>query len=398
MDLDIDEGGDESCLVIPILREGTNEGSISIVRLTERDVSNKLIVLNDCLSCDLGTNWSVYHVAELHSSAEYDYAISTEYGRQSPPNHDNDIIALASFDGSGNEFVDEDTLRIPALYYGARHGACWARAWVTAYQDFQFGSSFDDRLCYTTTHNGGILIWDPTIEHPKIVSRIAASQHGGWSFSGEVFGELGDVHRAVVLEGGSSTMDKLDDALVDSRLLFFSDNTMGFIITDISKPDAPQFVWQWDCDTRPCEEDEIGDDWDWHGTGNMDDDDIIQAAPGAYPGETFGIGLATDDATTPAVIHLYLAGGVDGLRLFDLSEFLDPFGRGQGGDDSNFDDFSIDIYDGFEIGIYELQAFDLQTFSEDGDTWVFTSWRQSRANEEGYIGLTVHLDEDVVCD
>jgi len=126
MDLDIDEGGNESCLVIPTLHEGSNEGSISIVRLTERDNHDKLIVLKDCLSCDLGTNWSVYHVAELHSSAEYDYAISTEYGRQSPPNHDNDIIALASFDGSGNEFVDEDTLRIPALYYGARHGACWA--------------------------------------------------------------------------------------------------------------------------------------------------------------------------------------------------------------------------------------------------------------------------------
>ena len=398
MDLDIDQGGDESCLVIPTLHHSTDEGSISIVRLTERDNSDELEILNDCLATRTGTNWSVYHVAELHSTAEHEYTISTEYGDDPPPSHDNDIIMCASFDGSSNEFVEEDTLHIPAFYYGARGVAPWARAWVTRIQDFQYGSVFSKTLCYTTTHNGGILIWDPTLDPPEIVSRIAAYQHGGWEYSSEIGGELGDVHRAAVLEGSSSTIANLDNALVSSRLLFFSNNTMGLVVCDISKPDAPQFVWQWDCDTRVREDSAADQDWDWHGSGNMDDDTIDnQAAAGEHPGETFGIRLATDDEASPPVIHVYLAGGEDGLRLFDLSEFLDPFGVGSYGDGSNYDDFEIDIYDDYRVDSSYLQAFDLQAFTVDGDTYVFTSWRQSRTGQ-GYIGLTVHLDEDVVCD
>ena len=89
---------------------------------------------------------------------------------------------------------------------------------------------------------------------------------------------------------------------------------------------------------------------------------------------------------------------MDGLRLFDLSTFIDPFGEGESGDDSNYDDFSILGYDDYEIGINEMRAYDLQTFSEDGDTYVFTAWKASRDDEQGPIGLTVHLDEDVICD
>ena len=202
-----------------------------------------------------------------------------------------------------------------------------------------------------------------------------------------------------MLEGGSSTFSDLEDIQIDSRLLFFSNRTMGFIVCDISKPDAPQFVWQWDCDTRPCEDDDNDADWDWHGAGDMDDDVINnQAAPGSLPGETFGIGVASNQPEEqPSIIHLYLAGGVDGLRLFDLSEFLDPFGVDEDGE-SNFDDFSIDIYDDYVIDLNEMLAYDLQTFSEGDDTYVFTSWRKSRKDEEGPIGLTVHLDEDVECD
>ncbi len=394
MDLDVAGDGEESCLVIPTMAEGTEGGSISIVRLTERDQDSLLVVIDNCFKCDNGDHGNVYYVAELPSSAVWDYAISTEFAN--PLQH---VILLASFDSDSSRFDDDSTFTVPYLYYGARHAAPKARPWVTTVQRFRYGSEFDGPLCYTTCHNGGVLIWDPADSNATTVSRIAASQHGGWEYEpGEdIDGELGDVHRAVVLEGGSSTFSDLGSIQVESRLLFFSNRTMGFIVCDVSKPDAPQHVWQWDCDTRPCEGTGIDPDWDWHGSGNVDDDTISQADAGSFPGETFGIGVASNSSDDPPTIHVYLAGGVDGLRLFDLSEFLDPFGEDTTGD-SNFDDFSIDSYDSYEVDDFEMQAFDLQTFTEGDDTYVFTSWRKNREDDDGPIGLTVHLDEDVVSD
>ncbi len=308
------------------------------------------------------------------------------------------VILLASFDSDSSRFDDESTFNVPYLYYGARHEPSEARAWVTYVQRFRYGSEFNGPLCYTTNHNGGVLIWDPvTNSIDRTISRIAVSQYGGWEYDSLVHGELGDVHRAAILEGGSSTFSDLDTIQVDCRLLFFSNRTMGFIVSDVSKPDAPQHVWQWDCDTRPCEDNTPGPDWDWHGAGDVDDDAISQAAMGSFPGETFGIGVASNSSDDPPTIHVYLAGGVDGLRLFDFSEFLDPFGEDTTGD-SNYDDFSIDIYDSYVVGLDEMQAFDLQTFTEGDDTYVFTSWRKNRKDPLGPLGLTVHLDEDVVCD
>ena len=396
MDLDVDGSGDESCLVIPTMSDGTHGGSISIVRLTERE-NDELLIIDNSFKCDGGDHRDVYYVAELPSTAASDYAISTAFHPLQ------NVILLASYDSNNSRFDDESTFNIPYLYYGARHTAAQARAWVTSVQRFRYGTEFNGPLCYTTTHNGGVLVWDPITDSAtdRTVSRIAASQHGGWRYSQllGIEGELGDVHRAVVLEGGSDSFSDLDDIQVDSRLLFFSDNTMGFIICDVSKPDAPQFIWQWDCDTRPHEAGISESDWDWHGSGDIVDDTISQADQGSFPGETFGIGVASYlPEESPSIIHLYLAGGVDGLRLFDFTEFLDPFGEGVGCDDSNFDDFSIDIYDDYEIGPNEMQAFDLQTFSESGDTYVFTSWRVNRVDELNSIGLTVHIDEDVECD
>jgi hypothetical protein len=270
---------------------------------------------------------------------------------------------------------------------------------VTAYQDFQY-DELDGPLCYTTCHNGGVLIWDNSFSPPIIVSRIAASQHGGWRYSEQIQGELGDAHRAVILEGGSSSFSELDNIEIDSRLLFFSNNVMGFIVCDVSKPDAPQFVWQWDCDTRSREANGEGADWDWFGSGDvLDDLPLTQADAEEDPAHMFGIGVASYRGNKvlqdPPIIHVYLAGSYDGLRLFDLSNFLDPFGYGADGDDLNYDDFSIDIYNDYAIGLYQMQAYDLQTHAEDGDTYVFTSWTEIDADDEGYIGLTVHLDEDV---
>jgi len=395
MDLDFDGSGDESCLVIPSMSYGSHGGSISIVRLTERE-NDELLIIDNSFKCDGGDHRDVYYVAELPSTAASDYAISTAFHPLQ------NVILLSSYDSDSSRFDDESTFNVPYLYYGARHTAAQARTWVTSVQRFRYGSEFNGPLCFTTTHNGGVLIWDPITDSTvdRTVSRIAASQHGGWRYSQllGIEGELGDVHRAVVLEGGSDSFSDLDDIQVDSRLLFFSDNTMGLIMCDVSKPDAPQFVWQWDCDTRPHESGISEDDWDWHGSGDIDDDAISQAAQGSFPGETFGIGVASNSLDDPPTIHIYLAGGIDGLRLFDFSEFLDPFGEDDEAGDSNFDDFSIDIYDDYIVDENVMQAFDLQTFSEGGNTWVFTSWRKNRANQLAPIGLTVHLDEDVVCD
>ncbi len=394
MDLDVAGTGEESCLVIPTTADATYGGSISIVRLTERNQDSLLVVIDNCFKCDEDDHGDVYYVAELPPSAEQDYAISTEFS-----NPLQNVILLASFDSDSSRFDDESTFNVPYLYYGARHEPSEARAWVTYVQHFRYGSEFDGSLCYTTNHNGGVLIWDPdtTDSTDRTVSRIAVSQYGGWYYDEDTKGELGDVHRAAILEGGSSTFSDLDTIQVDCRLLFFSNRTMGFIVCDVSKPNAPQHVWQWDGDTRPCEDDAIGGDWGWHGSGDVDDDAISKADGGSFPGETFGIGVASNSSDDPPTIHVYLAGGVDGLRLFDLSEFLDPFGEDTTGD-SNFDDFSIDIYDNYQVGLDAMQAFDLQTFTEGDDTYVFTSWRKNRTNTNGPIGLTVHVDEDVECD
>ncbi len=372
----------------------------------ERDERNDLLVENNCFKCDGGDHREVYHVTELPSSAAEDYAISTEFPPAQPGGPVQNVILLSSYNSDSRRFDDESTFNVPYLYYGSMHGTVDTRTWVTSVQDFRYGSEFNDSLCYTTTHNGGILVWDPDVDvnDDRIVSRISVSQCGGWDYevgSVDIGGELGDVHRAVVLEGGSDSFSDLDSIQIDNRLLFYSNNTMGLMICDISKPDAPQHIWQWDCDTRPCEESSQGGDWDWHGAGNMDDDTIDQAEPGSYAARTFGIGVAyfvPEESPPPPTIHVYLAGGIDGLRLLNFSEFLNPFGVNMDGE-SNFDDFSIDIYDSYIVDEEEMQAFDLQTFSEDGDTYVFTSWKMStQYGVEGPIGLTVHLDEDVVCD
>ncbi len=65
MDLDVAGDGEESCLVIPTMSDGTHGGSISIVRLTERNQSDELLVIDNCFKCDDDDHGDVYYVAEL---------------------------------------------------------------------------------------------------------------------------------------------------------------------------------------------------------------------------------------------------------------------------------------------------------------------------------------------
>jgi hypothetical protein len=402
MELVIDQTA-EPCLVIPVLAEGSTGGSISIVRLTERS-GNQLVVLNDCFDCnnELAFYRDLYYVADLTELESPTYAISIAREPFEEPNLLENYILYSDFSSDTDKFEATGSFILPDVYYGDRNMAAPTRPCVTKLQEFEYGDETPEPLCYTTAHNGGVIIWDPAGGESPDIYWISASQFGTWIHDEEsnppIMGELGDVHRAVILEGADDQeFEGLGGITVDSRLLFFADFTMGFMICDVSRPTRPQHVWQWDCDLRPCEEED--EDWDWHGSGDIDSDAIAPAEEGTFPGETFGIGVAFSDAELPYTIHLYLAGGIDGLRLFDLSEFLDPFGVDVG-TESNFDDFSMVRYEhSIRIGeeLTEMRAYDLQALSEDGNTYVFTSWKQARTGI-GSIGLTVHLDEDVVCD
>lgn len=217
MAIDITGNGAEPCLVIPSLCDTDQQtpaaGSISVVRLTERDQYDRLEVIDDCFYCTLGDHWSVYSVSEIPGIG---FAISTEFGEDPPPDIDENVIVLACWSSANQRFQASCALVLPDMYYGSRHATIWARAFVTTCQEFLYGEEFDGMLCYTTAHNGGIVIWDPTSLPAVIVSRISDAQQGGWEYDPITGGELGDVHRAVVLEGGSSSFPALDDIEIES--------------------------------------------------------------------------------------------------------------------------------------------------------------------------------------
>lgn len=398
MELIIDQTA-EPCLVVPVLSEDDTGGSISIVRLTSRDIHGQLAVLNNCFDCngELSYYRDLYYVADLTELASPTYAISIT--RQPVEEPLENYILYAEFDSSADDFVATGSFILPSIYYGDQDVAVATRPWVTKLQEFEYGTETDGPLCYTTANNGGVFIWDPADGESPDIYWVSVSQFGTWIYDDEavppVMGELGDVHRAVILEGAEDQyFEELGDITVDNRLMFFADFTMGFMVCDVSRPTRPQHVWQWDCDLRPCEEED--EDWDWHGAGHMTFDTMDQADAGTFPAETFGIGVSHNIPLAATAIHLYLAGGIDGLRCFDLTEFLDPFGVGED-TESNYDDFSIDIYDEYVVSGQRMRAYDLQTLSVGDDTFVFTSWKRGRTGTDA-IGLTVHRDEDVVCD
>ncbi len=69
--------------------------------------------------------------------------------------------------------------------------------------------------------------------------------------------------------------------------------------------------------------------------------------------------------------------------------FIDPFGYEDSGASTNlcYDDLEVDLWDEFEPepDVY-LEAYDLRTFCEEGDTYIFTSWRQSRIDSGASYG------------
>ncbi len=202
-------------------------------------------------------------------------------------------------------------------------------------------------------------------------------------------GELGDVHRAAILNGANISTQ---NGVIASRLLFFSNHTMGFMIYDISIPDAPQYVWQWDNDVRLGSAGSIGQ-FDWHSAGC--DATEIQPRnnpPSLLPGCAFGIGLRAVD-TIDDIIHVFVADGRCGLLAFDFGNFLSPFGPNAA---CNYRSVVIDapIYYLTPLPFEDpFMAHDLRTLDYGGCTLVFTSWKENKeVDVDGFVGLSVHRD------
>jgi len=354
------------CLVIP-------RWDRSFAQVDIYDVETCTPYFN-CIS-NSGAMNQAYHVSDLGNGT---YAISAE-----------DIIYVCNFN-EDRKFVENGHLEPEHMFYGASSTNPNARAYETQIYDYSTPSIFGS-ACVTTMHNAGIRIWDP--DSYQILSRIGVGQHGG---SGQSYyddgnlivnSELGDVHRAAVLHGGDF---QTSAGTISSRLLFFSNHTMGFMIYDISKPESPQFVWQWDNDIR------LGSDTEfyWHGAGCDNKHVSPHNDPGnnSYPGDVFGIGLRSNRNTN--LIHLYIADCTNGLLVFDFSCFLSPFGTSIAS--SNYRSIVIDQPVIYSIDGELLCAHDLRTLElgVDGPTLVFTTWKVNNdpMAPDNYIGLSVHLD------
>ena len=318
----------------------------------------------------------VYHVSDLENGS---YGINAC-----------NIITVCTFDALTKQFINSYRIPQENVFYGASSTCPPARTYETQLYDYSY-SELTGNACITTTHNGGIRIWDPQTH--RVLSRIGVGQQGG---SGSAYydgngnmvvdGELGDVHRAAVLNGADITTAL---GVIASRLLFFSNHTMGFMIYDISIPDAPQYVWQWDNDVR------LGSgagQFDWHSAG-CDNKEIAlpNNPPALIPGNAFGIGLRSVDLLENDIIHIFLADGRYGLLSFDFGNFLSPFGYD---DECNYRSIVIDEPIHYSTpNNNPFMAHDLRTLDYDGGTLVFTSWKENKEQgENGFVGLSVHRD------
>jgi len=375
--LDVDNDGiEENCLVMPC-RNRNGTGGISIY-----DLENRILYQDDCfLWKDTPMLGEIYHVAAITDYPELTknrYSISLE-----------DKICIAGFQSaSGNpRFVPIEFYNLEQRHYASAGLTLPARAFETLLLDYP---TLEIDIAVTTVHNGGIDIWSPSCFKHSI-SRIGVAQPGGSGLHenegfGEpmhVDGELGDVHRAYVISNDRDF----------PQLLFFTAHTMGFMVYDIADPFSPQFVWQWDNDTRITHS-ALGDTvLNWHGAGNGDIAPVQGSlTPYNPPGDAFGIGGMYNTETE--LIHIYLADGADGIRAFDFTNFFHPFSAGA----SAFAEFDNYYTYTFSPNPEETPylAYDLRTLEMDGEegAFIFTSWREHADTSTGITYLSVHRDTD----
>ena len=373
LDTDNDEI-DENCLVLPC-RNRNGTGGISIY-----DLENRILYQDGCfLWKDTPTLGEVYHVACISNDTNPNknrYSISLE-----------DEICIASFESTPGKprFVAIDIYYLQQRHYAAVGLTLPARAFETYPINYP---SLEINVALTTVHNGGIDIWSPNRSRYSI-SRIGVAQPGGSGLHenegfGEpmhVDGELGDVHRAFVISNDRDF----------PQLLFFTNHTMGLMVYDIADPFSPQFVWQWDNDTRLTHA-VMGDTvltWHGAGSGNIAPRQGTQT-PYNPPGEAFGIGGRYNTET--GLIHIYLADGADGIRAFDFSDFFHPFSACESAF-ANFDNYYTYAFSPIQ-GESAYLAYDLRTLEIPGEegTFIFTSWREHADTYTGTTCLSVHRD------
>lgn len=382
LELPMGESGDAHwCLVIPKMYFGSsyNPGQIDVLDIETREF------YENCWS-DFNPHDPVqmYHMADIGDGC-YSLSASNE-------------IYFCSFNSLTHKFEEINHPLVPGgTFYGASATRGGGRTYETQDYSYDYNQS-PGTACITTMHNAGVLIWDP--ETKVELSRIGVGQQSvvleesyienGYTV---VDGELGDVHRAAVLNGGNIAVPGSQPIL--SRLLFFGNHTMGFMIYDISIPTAPQFVWQWDHDTR------LGfsvEEFGWSGAGCNDQPIPPQNDPdyGLFPGCVFGIGLRVGADES---IHLYVADAREGLLSFNFSDFLHPFmpfGMGR----ESYRTVSINQEASYTPpnSSSEFSAYDLRTLQlSDANTLVFTSWKIYNDVDapDNWIGVSVHSSESV---
>ncbi len=371
-------GTDEWCLVVPVVEREDNpsgsdpaeDGNIMIVRLESRDANHELVTIDNGFTLSAGlssyTPEEVYYCMENPDNG--DYLIS--FGGDG-----DNVVCVASFNQIRNQFVGDNAYEIDDFYFAHNNHTVPCRP----YEHFYFDEAND--AAYLTNHNGGVAIWDYSSMSTglPVISRMAVQQ-GGWSSSiSSNIEELGDVHRATVLECNQGPDS-------NSKLLFFGNLTMGILIYDVTDPANPNFVFQWDHDTKPY-------DWtSWHGAGAGTEPDESD-----YPAVTFGLDVRGYNDSND-YIHLYACNGSDGLTTIDLSEFLCPWATSGRTEFAALDEESY----GFTYSSQDFWAHDLRTFQEGSTIYVLTTWReppdsgnQYSTSETGTVALVLYEDDTI---
>ncbi|MDM7993094.1 MAG: FlgD immunoglobulin-like domain containing protein [Candidatus Fermentibacter sp.] len=387
MQLPYDPLNPEWCLVVPNRASETLPGSIDIIRLQKQGETAPVVCHNRLAMPTPPSGWTrlsnVYSISYVPIVSTTPYCISAEYEDEHDVNGFWSFFGLASFvtdkfvvDASGRN-------RVLDVYYGNTVETNPTRPCESQLCEFVFGGE-SSSLFLSTSHNGGVVIWDHSgisQQDAEVVSQILTPQHGWDQGAVGGIGELGDTHRAVVLEGADFSVN--GDA-GETRLLFFANNTMGFCVYDISNPASPQFIWQWDGDTR--EPANSTGDWDWCGTiCPVDGEDLaIPPQSSQYPGRAFGIDLVSNENS--GYIRLFLGDCADGLLSFDLSNFLNPFAIDT--PTRCFDGISEEVYWPAEAEPDELcGAFDTRVLDGTGHDYLVTSWMLPGSNR---IAISVH--------
>jgi hypothetical protein len=391
MELPYNPADPEWCLVVPNRATDTKSGSIDIIRLQYPSeplvCHNRLTMLEPPVGYTLSHVYSIAYIPFLDSgTSTTPFCISSEYAN---PQSLLSFFGLASFVNDKFIVAADDRKQVLDVFYGNSAESNPTRPCESQECSFSL-DGVSRNLIVSTSHNGGVVIWDPlssSNQQASVVSQILSPQNGWQPALAENcpdgIGELGDVHRAAVIEGADFSLNGQSGSI---RLMFFGNNTMGFCVYDVSNPASPQFVWQWDGDTRLPSDYE--DDWNWSGTvcsiDNVPLDIPDQANP--VPGRVWGMDLVYND--TSGDIRVFVGDCAEGLLAFDMSYFLNPFNLPEGASNRSFDEITAERYWPGNSQLSEIcGAFDTRVMHCNGKSFVVTSWMLPSSNR---IAISVH--------